>query len=469
MSVTFIVSSSPDLVSRNTDQLTTLVIQVVGVVAAIVVLCIILAVFTRRRNNSKRSNGQQKIKEGGRWNRLNPFKSKTSRYQAAMDEDSAELNSTSANTRNDVAQANSNQTNRNSNTAGATVDRNTSVRSVLTLPAYSRAASNTEQVIGREGDRDGVDVVVEFPTEQDEEALREQEMDALYQLRATRRQQNAEREELRRQRREAQRRNDYTTLTELRNRARAASNSNQSLVDELRRDIDRAKENRQRSTSSVSYADLGVARHDGTRIRANSQESERMGLLSDAANMGHHPRSGANSPNPQGRPRSTSDISADSDFPSPGLTRTRGDSQPGTPRISIHGGRAGSSPELVESDLGVEAMPPPEYEDVPLDDNDETLRSTTPMHEPPPDYPGPYRSDSQRSRRSQFEREQAEDQNQPTVQPEGEQTHRGRGVGGVPQLPSLRIGRLPSIVIEPSSAHPREDDIEEERGSTERR
>lgn len=441
--------------------------QVVGVIAAILIICAIAVIYTRRKNQSSRDAGHQKNKLGGPWNRLNPFKSQASRYQAALGEDSAELNTTSSNTRQDVEQANSNQTHRNSNTAGATVDRNTSIRSVLTLPAYSRAASNTEQVLGREGDRDGVDVVVDFPTDQHEETLREQEMDALYQLRATRRQQNAEREELRRQRREAQRRNDYTTLTELRNRARAASNSNQSLVDELRRDIDRAKENRQRSTSSVSYADLGVARHDGTRLRANSQESERMGLLSDAANMGHHPRSGANSPNLQERHRSTSDVSIDSDFPSPGLTRTReGDSQPGTPRFSSQGVRAGSSPELVESDLGVEAMPPPEYEDVPLDDIDETQRSTTPMHEPPPDYPGPYRSASQRSRRSQFEGEQAQDQ---ATEPNGEHTPRGRGVGGVPQLPSLRISRLPEIVIEPSSAHPRNDDVDEEQSSPERR
>ena len=454
--------------SRSADQLRQHHQQVVGVIVFIVIICSIAAIYTRRKKGSTRSAGQ-KTKEGRRWSRLNPFKSHARRYQAASDgHDSSELNATSSNTRQDVEQATRTETSRNSNNAGATVDRNASIRSVMTLPAYRRAASNTEQVLGREGERGGVDVVVDFPTNQDEEALREQEMDALYQLRATRRQQQAERDELRRQRREAQRRNDYATLTELRNRARAASNSNQSLVDELRRDIDRAKENRQRSVSSVSYADLGVARHDGTRLRANSQESERMGLLSDAADMGHHTRSGANSPNPQGRHRSTSDVSADSEIPSPGLAGAHGDSQRGTPRFSTqsarsHGGRAGFSPERVDGDLGVEAMPPPEYEDVSLDDND---RSTTPMHEPPPDYPGPYRSDSQRSRRSQFEREQA--QVQAATEQEAAPAPRGRGVGGVPQLPSLRIGRLPEIVIEPSSAHPRDDDIDENGISPER-
>jgi hypothetical protein len=42
---------------------------------------------------------------------------------------------------------------------------------------------------------------------------------------------------------------------------------------------------RDRRVSSVSYADLGVARHDGTRIRANSNESERP-LLDSAASIG---------------------------------------------------------------------------------------------------------------------------------------------------------------------------------------
>jgi hypothetical protein len=40
--------------------------------------------------------------------------------------------------------------------------------------------------------------------------------------------------------------------------------------------------NRDRRVSSVSYADLGVARHDGTRIRANSNDDERP-LLDSAA------------------------------------------------------------------------------------------------------------------------------------------------------------------------------------------
>lgn len=299
-----------------------------------------------------------------------------------------------------------------------------------------------------------MDVVVDLPTEEGEEELREQEMNALYQLRATRRQQNEERERLRREREEARRRNDVAALADIRNRARAATNGNNSLVEELRRDIDRAKDHRQRSVSSVSYADLGVARHDGTRIRAGSQESERMGLLSDPADMGLGLRSGANSPMPHHRNRSVSSVaSLDSDFPSPAFSRPRADSRPATPsRLSYGGGRPGSSPELVESDLGVEAIPPPEYEDVSLDD-DTALRSTTPLHEPPPDYPGPYRSNSQRSQRAQ----EVQSGDEAAQGDGGEERPRDRGVGVVPQLPSLRISRLPTIVVEPYSAQPRDE------------
>ena len=69
----------------------------------------------------------------------------------------------------------------------ATVDRNTSVRSVMTLPAYRPKATEQELVLGREGERDGIDIVVELQTAEDEEALRDEEMEALYQIRAARR------------------------------------------------------------------------------------------------------------------------------------------------------------------------------------------------------------------------------------------------------------------------------------------
>jgi hypothetical protein len=72
------------------------------------------------------------------------------------------------------------------------VDRHTSVRSVMTLPPYSHAPRETEEIIGREGERDGLDMVVEFPETQDEEERqREDQMESLYQIRLARRQEIA--------------------------------------------------------------------------------------------------------------------------------------------------------------------------------------------------------------------------------------------------------------------------------------
>ncbi|KAK5992931.1 hypothetical protein PT974_06356 [Cladobotryum mycophilum] len=379
------------------------------------------------------------------------------KYQQALGDDNVEaqpsnshqLNTTTAppSTRNNranlAANAAANAAASGNAAAGAMVDRNTSVRSVMTLPAYRQTASTNEQVLGREGERDGIDVIVDLPTEEDQEVLRDEEMEAMYQIRVARRQQIDEQQQRRVERREARQRGDSAALANIRARARAASNGNP--IDELRREMERAKEIRQRSVSSVSYADLGVARHDGTRIRANSNDSERMGLLSDAASIAHSQREGARSPMHRREPSVSSVLSMDSDFPSPRLTHSRGGSQ------SISGARAGSSPELVEADLGDESMPPPEYEDVSLVDDDGSVRSRPSINEPPPDYSGPYRSASQRT-------EQGQAALTLSAETEDRASRRtSRGVGGIPQLPSLRIGQLPEIVIEPSSAHPRDE------------
>jgi hypothetical protein len=42
---------------------------------------------------------------------------------------------------------------------------------------------------------------------------------------------------------------------------------------------------RERRVSAVAYGDLGVARHDGTRLRANSSESDNRPLLDSAASF----------------------------------------------------------------------------------------------------------------------------------------------------------------------------------------
>ena len=169
-------------------------------------------------------------------------------------------------------------------TEDGVVDRNTSVRSVMTLPAYSASVRSTEKILGREGERAGIDTVVEFPeTEPDEETRREEEMESLYQIRRARRNERGEREDRRRLRREARARGDTVTLEELRREARLRAESSVSTADALV--AEHQSRDRERRISEVSYAELGVARHDGSRVRANSNDSDRP-LLRSPASMG---------------------------------------------------------------------------------------------------------------------------------------------------------------------------------------
>lgn len=365
------------------------------------------------------------------------------------------------------------------NVAG--VDRNTSVRSVMTLPAYHPSARESEQVLGREGERAGIDVVVEFPEGADEEEeRREAEMEALYQVRLARRRENEEREERRRLRREARERGDYVALRELQERARAGSSaSGQRTADELRADHDRLKRERQRAVSSVSYADLGVARHDGTRLRANSNDSEREGLLGDAASI-------AASSRYHRRDRSASSVlsidTMNSDLPSPGLTRSRANSRADRPESPLHRattshdhgssspsheGRAGSSPEIVEHE-DVPPNSPPGYENISLDTPQEERA------EPPPDYSSPVvgrgehtplfdlsRTVVETGRRSssthigQLMEERRTSNSASIVTSDGP----SRDGAGTPNLPSLRLSTLPSIHVDgPSPIGPRNDE-----------
>ncbi|TGO61459.1 hypothetical protein BCON_0027g00460 [Botryotinia convoluta] len=358
------------------------------------------------------------------------------------------------------------------NNDAAGVDRNTSVRSVMTLPAYNMTPGQNEQVLGREGDRGGIDVVLEFPeTIDEEESQREAEMEALYQVRLARRRENEEREERRRLRREARERGDHVALREL--QSRPANTSTGPTVEELRAEHDRIKKERQRAVSSVAYGDLGVARHDGTRLRANSDESERQGLLGDAASM-------AASSRYHRRDRSASSVlsidTVNSDLPSPGFTRSRADSRPDSPlRRSIgpgdsndnHEDRAGSSPEMIDHD-DVPLSSPPGYENISLD-TPHAEASALPHHmtEPPPDYTSPIYGrgegpslESTGSRRSQnidgvmMERRTSTHSTNSGLYPRDERrtsTRSTRGVGGIPQLPSLRLGSLPSIHVDPGS------------------
>ncbi|KAF4958701.1 hypothetical protein FGADI_2191 [Fusarium gaditjirri] len=415
----------------------TVVFIVIGSIAGVVVAITLAVCITKARQKRKPTESKKK---GGFLERITG-RSGQGNYEQTAGEDGGEsgrqshqLDPTSTSTSN---RQNRNSTNNGTN-AGATVDRNTSVRSVLTLPAYRQSASHNERVLGREGERDGVDVIIDLPTAEAEEEARNEEMETLYQIRLARRQALAEREERRERRREARLRSDYRELEAIRAETRAANED--TTITELRTAVDQIKESRQRSVSSVSYADVGVARHDGTRIRANSSESERVGLLSDAASMqsGHQ----------RGRSFSSA-ASHDDDFASLAPTRSQGASI----RSGSADGRAGSSPELVEADLGEEAMPPPEYEDIPLTDDQSS------NHGPPPEYPGPERSSSQRTQRT-TERDLGSDWHEMDPASDGQNNSppSGQGNGSAPQLPSLRIPQLPEIVIEPSSAHPRDDE-----------
>lgn len=164
------------------------------------------------------------------------------------------------------------------------VDRHTSVRSVMTLPAYSEGPRPTEKLIGREGERGGIDTVIEFPeTAEEEESRRDDEMESLYQIRAARRQAQVAREERARLRRELRENGNIAALRDLNLQARAGHNisapSPAALISQ------HESRDRERRISTVNYAALGVARHDGSRVRANSADSDRP-LLENAAGSG---------------------------------------------------------------------------------------------------------------------------------------------------------------------------------------
>ena len=181
-------------------------------------------------------------------------------------------------------------------TAAERVDRHASIRSVMTLPPYSHAPRETEEVIGREGERDGLDMVVEFPETQDEEERhRDEQMESLYQIRVARRQEIADREARRQARREARAAGDYATLEQLRRESRqraqgtslADSANGPASVSAATLLAEHQSRGRDRRISEVTYASVGRVRHDGTRLRANSDDSE-SGLLDSAAGMGEH-------------------------------------------------------------------------------------------------------------------------------------------------------------------------------------
>lgn len=155
----------------------------------------------------------------------------------------------------------------------------------MTLPAYSAVPRDNEGVLGREGERAGMDTVVEFPeSTAEDEARREEEMESLYQIRLQRRQELAEREEMRRLRREARNRGDIPALRRLRMQSMHRSAEREELASAAMM-VEHQSRSRERRVSAVSYGELGLARHDGSRVRANSNESDRP-LLDAAGGLG---------------------------------------------------------------------------------------------------------------------------------------------------------------------------------------
>ncbi|KAF3909564.1 hypothetical protein AA313_de0205307 [Arthrobotrys entomopaga] len=198
------------------------------------------------------------------------------------------------------------------------LDRQNSVRSVITLPPYREMAEmDLERTIGREGERGGLDTIVQFPeTADEEEARREERMQAMYELRLQRRAQRAAREA-----RERGRDGSVTSLASTTNAGGPNNNNNNnnnnnrngSSVSLTAMDMEAGGSgrttseltaailnDRTRRLSEVSYGDVGYARHDGSRIRAsssnrnNSSTSDSQPLLSDnASGAGRRSRAGS--------------------------------------------------------------------------------------------------------------------------------------------------------------------------------
>lgn len=264
------------------------------------------------------------------------------------------------------------------------VDRNTSVRSIITLPPYNPSLHPSERLIAREGERAGVDTVIEFPeTAEEEEVQREQDMEALYQIRQARRREIDEREERRRERQEAREAGDWGRLEQLRlesqmrararARAQSAASSTTSLTpattaSSLIIEHNARTASRDRRVSSVSYAELGLARHDGSRLRADSIESnDQRPLLESAASMGGRdsPRRNSlfNPVHPESHRRNPSGgsyLSHDSDTQDTPRTSTNGERSGSDPQTRVPGTTSGGSPP---SD-------PPLYETVGFEDEE---------------------------------------------------------------------------------------------------
>ncbi|KAL4744032.1 hypothetical protein BDV11DRAFT_176743 [Aspergillus similis] len=205
-----------------------------------------------------------------------------------------------------------------------------------------------------------MDVVVEFPeTAEEEEERREEMMESLYQIRLQRRQEIAEREARRRERREARERGDIVRLEQLRAESRRArANSRESVngntsVSAATALAEAQSRGRDRRISSVSYADVGYVRHDGSRVRASSRDSDSRPLLNDAAAMSEGPDRSSGFISVHSRGESYSSALSDGE----GLTPTQSHT---TSLHSVH--HPNEQPE--DGDVGARNIPPPDYDNL---------------------------------------------------------------------------------------------------------
>lgn len=261
----------------------------IAIFAIVLVLCYLVLRTLRKRHENPKYVPTIYLKQ--RWQKWKPrnFTRSKGAYSNRLQETSTASASHLRTSRQDLSHTEAQEV---TNEEG--VERHTSVRSVMTLPAYSRSVRENERVLAREGERDGIDVVVEAPeTEMEEESRRDEEMESLYQIRLQRRQEVEEREDRARRRREARLRGDHAELERIRQeRVRASEQREAAGAAAMIAEHQQRTAERERRVSSVVYADLGVARHDGTRIRANSNDSDRP-LLDSAASI-----SGGNSLRP---------------------------------------------------------------------------------------------------------------------------------------------------------------------------
>ena len=234
----------------------------------------------------------------------------------------------------------------------AGIRRDTSVRSIITLPAYTSSPKPEEQIIAREGERAGMDVVVEFPeTAEEEESRRDQTMESLYQIRLRRREEVAERQARREARRAARAQGNDSRAEQLRvesqrQRNRSSTDASSRSASALLREH-RARNNESR-IARVNYAALGCVRHDGSRVRANSAESDSHPLLDASAPASLHSRGDS----------VASLLSASS--ASDGDTLHLVQSYPQSTRQSADLTRQSTSAD--DGDVGALNIPPPDYD-----------------------------------------------------------------------------------------------------------